>query len=197
MATTVTAELTPTADTTHAVADVPAKEKSGAAWVAKFPGSDSLSDLDPTFGAKATTFIDAIKAAGGTVSIAATYRPRERAYLMHYSSKISRGDVKAADVPAMSGVNIDWVHDTEAASKQAATAMANGYGIVFPPALVSRHTEKAAIDMTITGLINKTIKDASDKDVTIKKMADLHAVGAGYGVHKLVSDPPHWSDDGH
>jgi uncharacterized Zn-binding protein involved in type VI secretion len=38
---------------------------------------------------------------------------------------------------------------------------------------------------------------ASDKDVTIKKMSDLHAVGASYGVHKLVSDPPHWSDDGH
>jgi len=25
----------------------------------------------------------------------------------------------------------------------------------------------------------------------------LHGVGAGYGVHKIVSDPPHWSDDGH
>jgi hypothetical protein len=24
----------------------------------------------------------------------------------------------------------------------------------------------------------------------------LVAVGAGYGVIKLVSDPPHWSDDG-
>ena len=25
----------------------------------------------------------------------------------------------------------------------------------------------------------------------------LNAVGATYGVNKLVSDPPHWSDDGH
>lgn len=25
----------------------------------------------------------------------------------------------------------------------------------------------------------------------------LHGVGAGYGVLKLVADPPHWSDDGH
>jgi hypothetical protein len=27
--------------------------------------------------------------------------------------------------------------------------------------------------------------------------ANLHAVGASYGVHKLASDPPHWSTDGH
>ena len=26
---------------------------------------------------------------------------------------------------------------------------------------------------------------------------ELIAVGATYGVFKLVSDPPHWSDDGH
>ena len=25
----------------------------------------------------------------------------------------------------------------------------------------------------------------------------LHAVGKTYGVMKLASDPPHWSDDGH
>ena len=25
----------------------------------------------------------------------------------------------------------------------------------------------------------------------------LHAVGATYGVHKLATDPPHWSIDGH
>ncbi|MDB5964086.1 MAG: hypothetical protein JWQ72_586 [Polaromonas sp.] len=25
----------------------------------------------------------------------------------------------------------------------------------------------------------------------------LHGVGASYGVFKLVSDPPHWSDNGH
>ncbi len=25
---------------------------------------------------------------------------------------------------------------------------------------------------------------------------DLLGIGAGYGVIKLVSDPPHWSDDG-
>lgn len=197
MATTVTAELTPTTDTTPAVADVPAKEKSGAKWVAKFPGSANLDDLEPVFKANAAKFIDAIKAAGGTVSIAATYRPRERAYLMHYSSKISSGKITGDQVPAMDGVNIDWVHNSADESKKAATAMVKGYGIVFPPALISRHTERAAVDMTIGGMVGKKIKDASDKDVDIKKLSDLHAVGATYGVQKLVSDPPHWSDDGH
>ncbi len=126
MATTVTVELTPKADTTPAVAEVPAKEKSGAQWVSRFPGSASLSDLELTFKANTERFISAIKAAGGTVSIAATYRPRERAYLMHYASKIARGEIKADKVPAMDGVNIDWVHDTDDASKAAASAMATG-----------------------------------------------------------------------
>jgi hypothetical protein len=197
MATTVIAELTPATDTTPAVADVPAKEKSGAQWVAKFPGSASLDELEPTFKSNVTKFIDAIKAAGGTVNIAATYRPRERAYLMHFSAMINRGDIAADKVPAMDGVSIDWVHDSEVESKKAATAMVKGYGIVYPPALISRHTERAAVDMTIGGMIDKKIKDASGKDVEIKKLSDLHAVGATYSVHKLVSDPPHWSDDGH
>lgn len=197
MATTATAELTPKTDTTPAVAKVSAKDKSGAQWVSRFPGSASLEDLDPTFKAKVEKFIEAVKSAGGAVNIAATHRPRERAYLMHYSSKISRGDIKADQVPSMDGVNIEWVHDSDEESKKAASAMVKGYAIVYPPALISRHTERAAVDMTITGIVGKKIKNASGEDVEIKKQGDLNAVGATYGVHKLVSDPPHWSDDGH
>lgn len=196
MATTLTVELTPRTDTTPAVADVSAKEKSGTRWVQRFPGSNSLDELEAGFKANAERFIDALKAAGGSVRIAATYRPRERAYLMHYSSKIARGEIKADKVPAMPGVSIDWVHDTDEDSKKAATAMARAYTIVYPPALISRHTERAAIDMTITGIVGKKIKNASDEEVEIKRLSDLNAVGATYGVKKLVSDPPHWSDNG-
>lgn len=197
MATTTVAQLTPTTDTTPAVANVPAKEKSGAAWVNRFPTSASTDDLDATFKENVEKFVAAIKEAGGSVRISATYRPKERAYLMHYSSRISRGDIAADKVPAMDGVNIDWVHGSDAESKKAATAMANGYAIVYPPALTSRHTEKTAIDMTVTGIVGQKIKDASGKEVEIKKLSDLNAVGTTYTVHKLVSDPPHWSDDGH
>jgi len=97
----------------------------------------------------------------------------------------------------MNGVNIDWVHDTDAESIQAAHAMVTGFGIVFPPALISRHTERAAVDISITGIIGRTIKDASGQDVLIHHMSDLFPVGASYGARKLVSDPPHWSDNGH
>lgn len=175
----------------------PAKEKSGASWVNKFPGSTSTDDLDPVFRDKVKKFLAAIADAGGSVAIAATYRPRERAYLMHYSSKVSRGDIEAAKVPAMAGVDIEWVHASEEASKKAASAMAKAFGIVYPPALISRHTERCAIDMTVSGIVGKKIKNASNEEVEIKKLSDLNAVGASYGVNKLVSDPPHWSDDGH
>ena len=70
------------------------------------------------------------------------------------------------------------------------------YGIVFPPALESRHSTRNAIDMTISGMPNKTIKDASGKVVLIKKDSDLVAVGQSYSVVTLLSDPPHWSDNG-
>lgn len=196
MATTVTAELTPRTDTTPAVTDVPARDRSGPHWVARFPGSASLDDLEPGFRANSVAFINAIKACGASVRIAATYRPLERAYMMHYSSKIARGMIAADKVPAMDGVNIDWVHDTPDASKKAAAAMAKAFTIVYPPALISRHTERAAIDMKVSGIVGKTIKDASGNDVEIKKADDLHAVGATFGVRKLVSDPPHWSDNG-
>lgn len=50
--------------------------------------------------------------------------------------------------------------------------------------------------MTITGIVGKKIKNASGEDVEVKMLSDLNAVGATHGVNKLVSDPPHWSDNG-
>ena len=38
-------------------------------------------------------------------NIIATFRPAERAYLMHYSSKIARAEIAADEVPAMIGVD--------------------------------------------------------------------------------------------
>jgi hypothetical protein len=103
----------------------------------------------------------------------------------------------------MKGVDIDWVHIDAAgkidlaASRAAARAMMQAYVIRYPAALRSRHTERRAIDMTITGFKDKTVKDASGHDVSLAGAADLHGLGKTYGVIKLKSDPPHWSDDGH
>lgn len=194
---TTQALLTPTTETEPAVAVVSANELSGVIWVNRFLGSAEISELEQAFQQQVTSFFAAISAAGGNTRVSATYRPPERAYLMHYCSKLSRGEIEAEDIPARDGVNINWVHPTKAQSKAAATAMANSYGIVYPPALTSNHTQRTAIDVTITNIVGKNIRDAGGNNVRINALSDLNAVGATFGVLKLVSDPPHWSNDGH
>lgn len=190
--------------TSHHAGHVPARvtndrlqrELSGRHWVSRFPSATSTNELEPVFRRNVEAFIAAISAAGGAVRISATYRPRERAYLMHYSAALTRGTIAAADVPRFAGVEIEWDHGTVETSRAAARAMVSAYGIVYPPALTSRHTERRAIDMTISNVKNKKIKGASGTEVLIRQEGDLHALGATYGVNKLFGDPPHWSDDG-
>ena len=176
---------------------------SGASWEAQFPTSRSLDDLVPAFKGKVAKFIAALKAGGATVRISATYRPKERAYMMHYCCKIAGGQIAADKVPPMAGVDIDWVHrdakgDMDVAkSRAAARAMMAAYAIAFPAALNSRHTQKRAIDMTIGQWVGKTIVDGAGEDTKIDTAAELHALGKTFGVIKLVKDRPHWSDDGH
>ena len=140
--------------------------------------------------------MEAVNLAGGNVSIAATYRRKERAYLMHYASAIATGAIKPESVPTMVGVNIEWVHEKPEQSREAARQIAVAYAIVFPPALDSRHTARNAIDMSISGVRNKKISDASGKKVLIKTDSDLVEVARTYSVIKLLSHPPHWSDNG-
>lgn len=182
---------------------------SGKDWVDKFPESTSVDDLKETFRTSAKSFLAALQKAGATVDIASTYRPPERAYLMHYSYKIAKAGLDPSKVPAMDGVDIDWVYKDAkgkmdlAASRNAAQAMVSAYGIVFQPVLQSRHTEGKAIDMDISWSGDLTIDQFGGKGTTITSAprtggnADLQSVGAGYGVHKLATDPPHWSSDGH
>ena len=81
--------------------------------------------------------------------------------------------------------------------------MVAGYGIVFRPALNSRHTEGRAIDMSIAWLGDLVIDRADGESITVTSAprtganSSLQMVAASYGVIKLVSDPPHWSVDGH
>ena len=125
---TAQAALTPTADTTPAVVSI-TKELSGAAWVPRFPGSNSTDTLTPAFQASVDAFKAAMEAGGANVEIDATFRPKERAYLMHWAHKIYRNSTDPATVPAMVGVNIEWVHPTLALSTAAAKAMVVGYRI--------------------------------------------------------------------
>lgn len=214
---TVQATLTPTADQTPVAVSVSADEPSGAQWVARFPGSANLTSLNSPFREAVTKFLDEVKAAGATVHISATYRPPERAYLMHWSWKIVKTGFDPQQVPDYPGdvIKIQWAHTSESgafdqqASVQAARAMVNGYGISglnVAPALNSRHTQKLAIDMNISWTGTLTINNASGTAVAISSdpktgmNSELHTVGATYGVIKFVggnSDKPHWSNDGH
>ena len=174
---------------------------SGAAWVAKFPASTSLDTLNDPFKTNTKDFVAAVKAGGAAVRISTTYRPDERAFLMHWSYKVAKGTVAASAVPAKAGIDINWVHPTEAASKAAAQAMIDGYDIVYAPAYPSNHSGKTAVDMYITWSGEITVKNKDGTDAKLKAPGDnsntaLHAVGATYGVMKLVSDPPHWSANG-
>lgn len=176
---------------------------SGPAWVAQFPGSRSTADLNPTFGAAVDAFIAAMRAGGASVHVSATLRPPERAYLMHFCWLIANDQIDEHDVPPHPGVEINWVHPTHQESVDAARAMVNGYGLVHVAALRSRHTEQRAVDMTIGWNGSLAVETADGATRIISSLPrtganpELHAVGLSYGVVKLLSDLPHWSDDGH
>jgi hypothetical protein len=171
--------------------------------VQRFPGSKSPDDLQGDFKSAAQAFLNALSDAGASVTISATFRPPERAYLMHYAWAIAHGEISPRDVPPMPGVDIGWVHSSGADSRAAAQEMVEAYGMAFTAALHGRHMEGRAIDMSIAWSGTLNIKNKQGQTVSIATTprgganTRLHAVGASYGVIKLVSDPPHWSDDGH
>ncbi|WP_199240413.1 hypothetical protein [Duganella dendranthematis] len=206
--------LTAVSDTTPAIAKIACRELSGVIWVSRFPGSVSLSDLAPPFQDYANAFIDALKAAGAVVSIAATYRPLERAYLMHWSWLIAKAGQDPRKVPSTPGVSIQWDHQDDEGeysserSIDAAKAMTKAYGIdtlAIAPALISRHTARCAVDMSIRWHGALGILSADGSHVCIAEgpktgmNRQLHMVGATYGVIKYNQrgqDRPHWSDTG-
>lgn len=168
---------------------------SGPDWCNQFPTSKSLDDLIDPFKTNCKNFIEALTKAGATVVIAATYRPVERAFLMHFSALLSEGKIKASDIPKFPGIDIQWNQGNEIASIGAAKQMAKKYGILYPPALASRHTERLAIDMDIHYPASITLSDGTK----ITTHEDLVVAGANFGVIKFKYgiDPPHWSSDGH
>ena len=169
---------------------------SGGAWIAQFPTSIRLGDLVQPFRGNVSRLMESLQSGGASVRISATLRPPERAYLMHFAWRIFKENFDADRVPPMAGVEIEWAHPAAADTRLAVGAMVRGYGIVFRPALTSRHTEGRAVDMTITNHLNKSFVNSLGETAVISSEKDLHELGRGFGVVKLKSDPPHWSDDG-
>ncbi|MBZ8142478.1 peptidoglycan-binding domain-containing protein [Rubrivivax gelatinosus] len=205
--------LTPTTDTTPAVVRLPAAEPSGAIWVSRFPGSASVSTLVSPFKDSVVAFLVALRAAGATVTISATWRPPERAYLMHWSWRVFKKAYDPRSVPVMAGIRILWAHVvhgsySESGSRAGAEEMVNGFGmqrLKTAPALMSNHIRGNAIDMNISWNGGLRIAKADGVSVTIEGEphnglnSDLRAVGASFGVIKFSGgsdDIPHWSADG-
>ena len=193
----------------------PAPEPSGRAWIARFPTSASVADCAQPFRDNLTAFLAALAAAGASVNIAATLRPKQRAYLMHWCWSIVKQKTDPRSIAPLDGVAIAWAHvDAQGnfdpiASVAAAEDMVEAYGmqgLSVAPALASNHISGTAVDMAISWPGTLTINKRDGTPMQIASLPrsgmnpDLKTVGATYGVIKFVggaSDMPHWSADGH
>lgn len=179
---------------------------SGAKWwhanQAKYPNSAAVGDLASPFRDAAAAFVKALKDTGASVTVSSTRRNRTRAYLMHYCWRVANGSIAPSAVPTVPGCRIQWDHGDLAKSRRAAKKMVDLFAIAYQPSLTSNHIEGRAIDMTIRWNGTISIRDKTGKQHKLaaprtgEDNAQLHAIGATYGVKKLLSDPPHWSDDG-
>ena len=179
---------------------------SGVRWHSEFPTSKSTGDLASPFRENVERFLAAVAMAGVEYSIAATFRPLERAWLMHWAWKIAHGYDTGA-VPDKDCVDIQWVHlDANgnydaATSRQAAIDLNARYQTRVEPALFSLHISGHAIDVSMAWTDTIFIEDGNGKTVAVPagtgaRSEVMHAVGGTYGVVKRVCDPPHWSIDG-
>jgi hypothetical protein len=176
----------------------PPQRLSGAHWCAQFPTSTNLDSLAEPFRSNLRRFIAMIESNGGNARVNATRRPRERAYLMHYSFRIARMGTNPGRVPAQSGLDIIWNHPR---AVEAAEQMVQGYGIVYEPALNSLHTLGQAVDMVVRGLPARIrVMTAggeqsfdignrpAEQNVALWRIADQH-----FSIKKSPSDWVHWS----
>ena len=186
-------------------------ELSGPQWCTRFEGSEDPDDCIDPFRGGLKAFLKALNDAGARVHVSATFRPPERAHLMHYAWQIANNAMDPRTVPAMAGVGIDWVHRDASGksdipkSRSLAKQMVSTYGLVTLPALQSRHTERRAADMSIAWDGALELKDAAGHARNIASgprtgmNPEVVDCGSSYGVikAKFANDPPHWSDDGH
>ncbi len=184
-----------------------ASNLSGTAWwranQARYPNSREVDDLEPGFRSRVEDFIACLRQAGATVTVNSTLRHATRAHLMHYSWKVAYGELDPADVPRRSGVDIEWDHGDLETSRTAAEEMVNLFGMAHIAALTSNHIKGKAIDMNITWKDVLVLTRPAPLLAKIESRPrtgqnrELHEIGATvFGVRKLVSDPPHWSDNG-
>lgn len=182
---------------------------SGETWwranQRKYRNRTGLEYLNGRFKGNTTRFVIALRKAGATVSIGSTLRHKTRAHLMHYSWQVSKGKVRARDVPSLSGLSIEWDHGDEATSRKAAGVMKRLFNMAYYASLTSNHIRGHAVDMTISwkgNLIIKKVPGRSQPTTIVSGPRsgagnrELHRIGREFGVLKLLKDKPHWSQNG-
>lgn len=189
----------------------------------KYPEIKDEEKLCKAFGEKWGAFAKALKDAGADVKVNSTLRSLQRAYMMHYATLLAVGAVKPWEVPdqitntlgSTGEMGVEWTHTDDDGrvdlkqSQHAANQMKLLFEIAFPPALTSNHTAGNALDVSIRWSGTLTIKDKAGKEHKIDTTprhggqrgepagnAKLRTVAESYGVHKLLTDAPHWSVDG-
>jgi len=172
--------------------------RSGRYWVTwantHARNSTRLADLAMPFRQNVEDFISALNTAGAQVTVTATRRNADRAYLFHWAWLISQGQGAAANAPGSPNVDIEWDHGDAALSRAGAQEMVDGFGLAVPPqsvnapSLTSNHIAGRAVDMVITwqGTIQVAQRDGNMVAVTYMQNpnanTELHQVGASYGV---------------
>jgi hypothetical protein len=180
---------------------------SGKDWwranQARYPNSREIDDLESGFRWRVEDFIGSLRHAGATVVVNSTRRNAIRAHLMHYSWKVAYGEIDPKDVPKRSGLDIEWDHGDLKKSRKAAEEMVKLFGMAHIASLTSNHIRGKAIDMNISWKGTLVITRPAPLLTRIESRPrtgqnrELHEIGASvFGVHKLVSDPPHWSYNG-
>lgn len=137
------------------------------------------------------------------MQVRSTRRNRLRAHLMHYSWKVAYGEIQPAEVPAIAGIDIEWDHGDDEASRQGAREMVNLFNLAHIASLTSNHIAGKAVDMTVSWKDLLVVRKPAPTQWRIESKPwdgnnrELHELGATvFGVRKLRTDPPHWSVDG-
>lgn len=134
-------------------------KKSGAEWVgiansSGWSNTTDFSALDTTWGPKAQTFVEGLRASGASVTVTAGLRHPKRAALMHYAWSVANGgSVEAANADCRArGISIDWDHGSASKSKAAANALKNAFGLAHDASLTSNHIKGLAVDLQISNV---------------------------------------------
>jgi uncharacterized protein YraI len=186
-------------------------QRSGAEWLeiantCGWTNSTEFSALDPSWGPHAQAFVECLRAAGAQVHVAAGLRHPNRAFLMHYAWGVAQGQytpAQANEACRGCGINIEWDHGTTAATRTAAQALVDAFGLVHQASLKSNHIRGLAIDVeisdlpasiTVNGQTYTTERGASGEAAA----RSVAPIGRAMGVIWFgPGDVVHWSHDGH